>query len=131
MDLAFSGGRKLRLALESPTVDRDIVAQPETTVIPPGRRSEPVALNDCGQSSFMITALVEGSDLESGSEETGTVIVERASEPYFQQQQVMQTLAITDDLTVFDITVKTAGMVRFLNNTSEDIEVTCYKQYPC
>lgn len=131
MDLAFGPGRKLRLALADPVVDQDIVAQPETTIIPAGRRSEPVPLNDCEQSSYMIIAVPEGSEFEdSGSEELGTVDVERSFEPYFQQQQVMATLTITDDITVYDITVKTAGIIRFLNNTDHDIEVICHKQYP-
>lgn len=132
MDQAFGGGRKLRLALAAPVVDGDIVASPQTTIIPPGRRSEPEPLNNAEQHSFMIIATDDESGPEdSASEEiTGDVVVERSFEPYFQQQQDMATIEITDDITVFDITVKTAGIVRFRNNTDRDIEVICHKQYP-
>ena len=136
MDLAFSGGRKLRLGEDPLVVDGDTAEQPFTTVIPVGRATEGEALNNAEQHSFIIRAVADegsGSEEGSGSDEgvpiSGNVVVQRALEPYFQQFGVMQTIAITDDITAFDITVRTGGIIRFVNETDSDIEVTCVKQH--
>jgi hypothetical protein len=121
MDLAFGPGRKLRMALASPTVDQAILVDPSTTTISAGRRSEPVPLNDCEASTYIF---------KFSAAPTGDVQVERSDEPYFQQYGLMQTITVTDDVHAYDITVRTAGIIRFFNNTDKSVEITCQKQYP-
>lgn len=141
MDLAFGPGRKLRLAPETLVVDRELVEvqagdlqNPYTTIIPAGRRTEGEPLNNAEAHSYLIRAIPDFDSEESSDEDsdelvTGTVDCELSNEPYFQQQRILEEIDIDDDIVIFNITEKTAGIVRFHNKTDHDIEVTCQKQY--
>jgi hypothetical protein len=121
MDLAFGPGRKLRMALASPTVNQDILTKPFTTTILAARRTEGEPLNNAEQCTFLF---------KFAAAPTGDIQVERSDEPYFQQYGLMQTITVTDDVHAYDITVRTVGIIRFFNNTDQSVEITCVKQMP-
>ena len=121
MDQAFNGGRKLRRGASTLTVDRETAFRPFTTTIPAAARSEGEPMNNAEQSSFLF---------KFAAAPTGDIQVERSDEPYFQQVGAVQTITVTDDISVYDVTVRTAGIIRFFNNTNQSVEVTCFKQRP-
>jgi len=121
MDLAFGPGRKLRRGADVLVVDQETAYRPFTTVIPAGKYSEGEPMNNAEQSSFLF---------QFAGVPTGDIQVQRASEPYFQQAGAVQTITVTDDISAYDVTVRTVGLLRFFNNTNQSVEITCVKQLP-
>lgn len=139
MDSAYGHGRLMRLGEDPLITDRETAEYPYTTIIPVGRRTEGEPMNAAEQTTFLFRLIPE-SEEGSGSEESGseseeadgsgTIVAERSNSQYFEQYQDMQTITVDDDIEVFDVTVKTAGFVRFLNNSSAAMEVTVQKLRP-